>query len=43
MKPPVMAGTTENIGELVKYLIDNGIRYNEQPYGPRPAKFAFIS
>jgi len=43
MKPFVMAGTTENIGDLVEYLIDNGIRYNQEPYGPRPAKFAFIS
>lgn len=43
MKPFVMAGTTENIGDLVEYLIDNGIRYNQQPYGPRPAKFAVVS
>ncbi|GAI23815.1 unnamed protein product, partial [marine sediment metagenome] len=43
MKPLVMAGTTENIGELVEYLINNGIRYKQEPYGLRPAKFAFIS
>lgn len=43
MKPLVMAGTTENIGDLVEYLINNGIRYNQEPYGPRPAKFAVIS
>ncbi|MCK4419326.1 hypothetical protein KAV79_05930, partial [Candidatus Aerophobetes bacterium] len=43
MKPLVMAGTTENIGDLVEYLINNGVRYKQEPYGPRPAKFAFIS
>lgn len=43
MKPLVMAGTTENIGELVEYLINNGVRYNQEPYGPRPTKFAFIN
>jgi len=43
MKPLVMAGTTENIGDLVEYLINNGVRYNQEPYGPRPTKFAFIS
>lgn len=43
MKPLVMAGTTENIGDLVEYLNNNGVRYKQEPYGPRPAKFAFIS
>lgn len=43
MKPLVMVGTTENIGDLVDYLMNNGIRYNQEPYGPRPAKFAVIS
>lgn len=43
MKPLIMAGTTENIGDLVDYLINNGVRYNQEPYGPRPAKFAVIS
>ena len=43
MKPLVMAGTTENVGDLVEYLVNNGARYNQEPYGPRPAKFAFIS
>jgi len=43
MKPLVMAGTTENIGDLVDYLIKNGVRYNQEPYGPRPAKFAVVS
>ena len=43
MKPLVMAGSTENIGELVDYLIKNGVRYNQPPYGPRPAKFALVS
>lgn len=43
MKPLVMAGTTENIGELVGYLISDGVRYNQEPYEPRPAKFAVIS
>ncbi len=43
MKPLVMAGTTENIGGLVDYLINNGVRYSQEPYGPRPAKFAVIS
>jgi len=43
MKPLIMAGTTEDIGDLVNYLIKNGVRYNQEPYGPRPAKFAVIS
>jgi len=43
MKPLVMAGTTENIGDLVEYLVNNGVRYNQDPYGLRPAKFALIS
>ena len=43
MKPLVMAGTTENIEDLVEYLANNGVRYSQEPYGPRPAKFAFIS
>ncbi len=43
MKPLVMAGTTENIGDLVDYLIKSGVRYNQKPYGPRPAKFAVVS
>lgn len=43
MKPLVMAGTTENIGDLVDYLINRGVRYNQEPYGPRPAKFAIVS
>jgi len=43
MKPLVMAGTTENIGELVEYLINNGVRYDQKPYGLRPAKFAVVS
>ena len=43
MKPLVMAGTTENIGDLVDYLINRGVRYNQEPYGPRPAKFAVVS
>lgn len=43
MKPLVMAGTTENIGDLVDYLINSGVRYNQEPYGPRPAKFAVVS
>jgi len=43
MKPLVMAGTTENIGGLVDYLIKCGVRYNQEPYGPRPAKFAVVS
>lgn len=43
MRPLVMAGTTENIGDLVEYLTNNGVRYDQEPYGPRPAKFAFIS
>ena len=43
MKPLVMAGTTENIGDLVDYLIENGVRYNQEPHGPRPAKFAVVS
>jgi len=43
MKPLVMVGTTENIGDLVEYLINNGARYNQEPYGPRPAKFAVVS
>lgn len=43
MKPLVMAGTTENISDLVDYLINNGVRYDQDPYGPRPAKFAVLS
>ena len=43
MKPLVMAGTTENIGDLVDYLINNGVRYDQDPYGPRPAKFAILN
>ena len=43
MKPLVMAGTTKNIGDLVDYLIHSGARYNQEPYGPRPAKFAVVS
>ena len=43
MKPLVMAGTTEDIGALVDYLTNNGVRYNQEPYGPRPAKFAVVS
>jgi len=43
MKPLVMAGTTKNIGDLADYLIKNGVRYNQEPYGPRPAKFAVVS
>ena len=43
MKPLIMAGTTENIGELTDYLISNGNRFNQKPYGMRPAKFAVIS
>jgi len=43
MKPLVMAGTTENMGDLVEYLINNGVRYKQEPYGPRPAKFAVVS
>jgi len=43
MKPLVMVGTTENIGDLVEYLVNNGVRYNQEPYGPRPAKFAVVS
>ena len=43
IKPLVMAGTTENIGELMDYLVSNGSRYKQKPYGMRPAKFAVIS
>lgn len=43
MKPLVMVGTTENIGDLVDYLINSGISYDQEPYGPRPAKFAVVS
>ncbi|MCK4618147.1 hypothetical protein KAT45_04495, partial [Candidatus Aerophobetes bacterium] len=43
MKPLVMAGTTENMGDLVEYLINSGVRYKQEPYGPRPAKFAVVS
>ena len=43
MKPLVMAGTTENIGDLVDHLINNGVRYDQDPYGLRPAKFAVVS
>jgi threonine dehydrogenase-like Zn-dependent dehydrogenase len=42
-KPLVLAGTTENLGNLVRYLISNGVRYNQKPYGPRPAKFALVN
>ncbi len=42
-KPLIMAGTTKNIGDLINYLIHNGVRYSQEPYGPRPAKFAVIS
>jgi len=38
-----MAGTTENMGDLVEYLINSGVRYKQEPYGPRPAKFAVVS
>jgi threonine dehydrogenase-like Zn-dependent dehydrogenase len=41
--PLVLAGTTENIGELIEYLIINGSRYQQYPYGNRPAKFAVIN
>lgn len=41
--PLVIAGTTDNIGELIEYLIINGSRYEQDPYGKRPAKFAVIS
>ena len=37
-KPLVLAGTTKNIGDLILYLIANGVRYKQKPYGPRPAK-----
>ncbi len=43
MKPFVFAGNTSCIGELVKYLLNYGVRYNENPYGARPAKFALVS
>ncbi len=43
MKPLVIAGTTENIGDLVDYLINNGVRYKQEPYGLRPAKFVVVS
>ncbi|GAF68844.1 unnamed protein product [marine sediment metagenome] len=43
MKPLVMAGTTEYLGDLVEYLVNNGVRYGQQPYGLRPAKFAVIA
>jgi len=42
MKPLVMAGTTENMGDLVEYLINSGVRYKQESYGPRPAKFAVV-
>jgi len=43
MKPLVFAGISACTGELVDYLMDYGVRYNESPYGERPAKFALIS
>ncbi|MBA7542092.1 hypothetical protein ES705_34408 [subsurface metagenome] len=43
MKPLIMAGKTAHIGDLVNYLIKNGVRYNQKPYGPRPAKFAIVN
>jgi len=43
MKPFVIAGTTRDIGDLVDYLINNGVRYEEEPYGIRPAKFAVVN
>ncbi|UCB46570.1 MAG: hypothetical protein JSV25_03875, partial [Spirochaetota bacterium] len=42
-KPLVLAGTTQNLGDLVLYLVSHGVRYNQKPYGPRPAKFALVS
>jgi hypothetical protein len=42
-EPLIMAGTTQDIGRLIGYLIQNGVRYYETPYGSRPAKFAVIS
>ena len=42
-KPLIIAGTTKNIGDLINYLIHNGVRLNQKPYGPRPAKFAVVS
>jgi hypothetical protein len=38
-----MAGSTKDIGTLIDYLIHNGVRYNEKPYGLRPVKFGIIS
>jgi len=43
MKPLVIAGTTENIEDLVDYLVENGVRYDQEPYGLRPAKFVVVS
>ena len=42
LKPLIMAGTTENIGSLIDYLIHNGVRYDDPSFGPRPAKFAVV-
>lgn len=39
----IIAGTTKDIGSLVDYLIHNGVRYYEKPYGLRPAKFAVVN
>jgi len=43
LEPLIMAGTTKDIGNLVSYLIENGVRYDDPVYGPRPAKFAVVN
>jgi len=43
LKPLVLAGSTDNLGELLKYMRINGSRYRQEPYGYRPAKFGLLS
>ncbi len=43
MKPLILAGNSSCTGELFEYLIEHGVRYNQEPYGKRPAKFALLS
>lgn len=43
MKPFVLAGTTTDLGSLIEYLMKNGVRYDQEPYGLRPAKFGLLS